>query len=156
MCQIVIQGEETTYILKYPEMRQSVSGKVQWSIRQTGIYQGFNTLTLQITWFFLLPNREPAVESDLIHKLHGSELLEESKPHPLSLHIYIFRARMNSWRQFIAHFEERVWILVGSTFLQLLNMFTEIKYRQISPSQLILKKACRLKKHTKIFQISTI
>jgi hypothetical protein len=99
-------------------MRQNTGGKVQWSIRQTGIYQGFNKLTLQSTWIFVLPNREPVVESDLIHQLHALGPHEEFELHPLSLHIYLFRARMNNWRQFIAHFEEQVWTLVDSTFPQ--------------------------------------
>lgn len=109
---------ETTYVLKYPEQRRKIDDKVQWSIRQTGIYQQYNIKTKQSTWVLIFSNREAGTRKELLRRLDPSYCADSNETimsHPLGIHIFLFQSRMDNWRLYISHFEDEVWELVSTS-----------------------------------------
>ncbi|EXJ84921.1 hypothetical protein A1O3_05596 [Capronia epimyces CBS 606.96] len=110
---------EVAYALKFPEPR-ALSGdksQLEWSIRQIGIYQKYDTTIKQSTWILVFPNRESTTRDDLARKLdpQRGEYPNPILDHPLSIHLFLFAERVQNWRFYISHFENEVWKLGNLT-----------------------------------------
>lgn len=109
---LISHSIETTYLLKYVELRDSAKPESDWTIRQVGIYHRHNADTRQNTWFLAFPNTNSTPRSDVLHELQQLCDKNIGQSHPMSLHVHLIRARLDNWRLCISFFETKVWKMV--------------------------------------------
>ncbi|KAH5367282.1 hypothetical protein HBI55_140910 [Parastagonospora nodorum] len=59
---------ELNYLLKYAEIRNSSEAKVDWSVRQIGVYHRYDQHTAQSTWILIFPTTESSAQRNLMQE----------------------------------------------------------------------------------------
>lgn len=101
-------------ILKYPEDNGRGEGADPWSIRQTGVYQRFESETRTSLWILLQPKQQTAADSRiknlLIANTKGDSFELEEQP-PL-VGLITLSTYFANWRAYMAYYEKEELTLV--------------------------------------------
>lgn len=92
--------EDISYSFKYPE----INGKQQFTIRQIGVYQQYDSSSSQGSWMLIFPNYECGARSRLMGMRSQSYM--SASNHPLQYHVELLSADIGNWRAYIGQFEQ--------------------------------------------------
>ncbi|UZP34388.1 hypothetical protein NXS19_002204 [Fusarium pseudograminearum] len=118
---------EVVYSIRYPELKSDPNN---WVIRQTGIYQKFNTETCQslIIIFNPLPN------SKLYQKAKDwiFENPKTAKCHRFWIHEHLFHTYLSHWRCYNAYLERILIPIANNGVSSFIEDLTEAEYEHLS------------------------
>ncbi|KAI1344880.1 hypothetical protein F5Y15DRAFT_363995 [Xylariaceae sp. FL0016] len=89
---------EMSYVFKYPEKKLH-DGEELWVIRQTGVFQQFDTISRKATWLLVLPNPKA-------YPTEKAEQVMIESQHPLHPHSCFLLEHIPKWRWYIFRFEK--------------------------------------------------
>lgn len=107
---------EVSYTIRYPEFK---SAEGTWVIRQTGIYQKFNTKTLQN--LFILFNPAPSTRLHQYAQVLASKGPQSIQQDSFWLHKELFRTYFPAWRLYNAYLEKSLIPIVSIHSTKLIN-----------------------------------
>lgn len=108
---------EMAFVLKYPEHNGRSDGADPWSIRQTCVYQSFDTLTRASLWILLNPRRNSAADiriKGLLDTPKGSLNLHQQPP---LIGMVVLSTYFANWRTYMAFYEKEELRMVDPVLL---------------------------------------
>ncbi|KAJ5668871.1 hypothetical protein N7462_009941 [Penicillium macrosclerotiorum] len=112
---------EVVYVLKYPVCRSVEGGMDPWAIRQTAVYQKYETDTNRSTWIFLNPTLDCVFQERLTRLLRNPSLVQAFKIQPLLIHNILFGTFFPLWRDYLAHHERKILTIANTNMAQRLE-----------------------------------
>lgn len=103
---------EVAYIFKYASQKTNNDKPDSWTIRQTGVYQRFDTATKHSTWIFLNPTRDCLFQQRLMDMLMSPSQCSQLTSHPLLIHNLLFATFFPKWREYLGSHEATVLTVV--------------------------------------------
>lgn len=83
-----------------------------WAIRQTAVYQKYDTETNRSTWIFFNPTLDCAFQERLTALLRNPSQVQAFKSQPLLIHNILFGTFFPQWRDYLAHHERKILTIV--------------------------------------------
>jgi hypothetical protein len=113
--------------VKYPEYKES---EEKWVIRQTGVYQRYNTDTHKGLFILL----SPTPSSKAHHKAEEwlRNYRQDAEPEPFWLHNIVASTYFPAWRQYIVALELEFLPIVNSTFSTYIDEQLRVGYDNLS------------------------
>lgn len=102
-----------TFVLKYPENNGRTDGADPWSIRQTGVYQSYDSGTKASLWILLNPRQSTALDTRVRALLNSSQ---DALDEPSLLGLIALSTYFVNWRAYMAYWEKEELRLVGQAF----------------------------------------
>ena len=99
-------SKEIVFVMKYPESNGRTDGADPWSIRQTGIYQSFQSLSRTSIWILLHPRYNSVADARLKSILNSPGTSGCSDRQPLLLGLIVISVYFVNWRAYMAYLEE--------------------------------------------------
>jgi hypothetical protein len=103
---------EIAYVMKYAYFKSVEEGFDPWGIRQTAVYQKYDTGTNQSTWIFINPITDCAFQKRLATILQNPVQVLAFKRQPLLIHNVLFGTYFPLWRDYLAYYERKVLTIV--------------------------------------------
>ena len=100
--------------MKYPENNGRTDGADPWSIRQTGVYQSFDTATKTSIWILLNPREKTAAENRIKGLLNTQDGFSDPRGQPPLLGLIVLSMYLNNWRTYMAYYEKEELRMVSS------------------------------------------
>lgn len=101
------------FVLKYPESNGRTDGVDRWSIRQTGIYQSFDSTSRTLLWILLNPRQDTAADAQ-IKRLLGAQCSSHLQSQPPIVGLIVVSTYFANWRTYMAYYEEVVLRMIDS------------------------------------------
>ncbi|EWY80800.1 hypothetical protein FOYG_16721 [Fusarium oxysporum NRRL 32931] len=118
---------EVSYTIRYPEFK---SAEGTWVIRQTGIYQKFNTKTLQN--LFILFNPAPSTRLHQYAQVLASKGPQSIQQDSFWLHKELFRTYFPAWRLYNAYLEKSLIPIANNAVATFIEELTETEYHHLT------------------------
>lgn len=83
-----------------------------WVIRQTAVYQKYDTETNQSTWIFFNPTTDCAFQKRLATLLQTPDQVLAFKRQPLLIHNVLSGSFFPLWRDYLAYYDHKVLTIV--------------------------------------------
>ncbi|KNG82886.1 hypothetical protein ANOM_007533 [Aspergillus nomiae NRRL 13137] len=112
------QSIEIAYIFKYPFKKANNDRPDSWTVRQTGVYQKFDTATKHSTWIFLNPTKDCLFQQRLMEILMCPLQCAQLTQHPLLIHNLLFATFFPNWREYLGSQEDRALTIYNTTVTQ--------------------------------------
>ncbi|KJK61660.1 CorA-like Mg2+ transporter protein [Aspergillus parasiticus SU-1] len=109
------QSIEVAYIFKYAFQKTSNDKPDSWTIRQTGVYQKFDTATKHSTWIFLNPTKDCLFQQRLMDMLMSPSQCSQLTSHPMLIHNLLFATFFPKWREYLGSHEATVLTVSNTT-----------------------------------------
>ena len=97
---------EMAIVLKYPEHNGRSDGADPWSIRQTCVYQSFDSLTATSLWILLNPRQNSAADIRIKGLLNAPEDFSHSQVQPPLIGLIVLSTYFANWRTYMAFHEK--------------------------------------------------
>ena len=107
-------SSEMTFVFKYPEHNGRSDGADPWSIRQTGVYQGFDPLTRTSLWMLLNPRRNAAADTRIRGMLNDAEGSPQLHQQPPLIGLVVLSTYFANWRTYMEFYEQEELRMVGN------------------------------------------
>lgn len=101
-------------MIKYPFYKSVEEGFDPWTVRQTAVYQKYDTETNQSTWIFLNATTDCAFQKRLATLLRNPAQMLAFKRQPLLIHNVLLGSFFPLWRDYLAYYERKVLTIVRS------------------------------------------
>jgi hypothetical protein len=101
-------------VLKYPEHNGRIDGADPWSMRQTGIYQSYDTTNRTSVCVLLNPKENTAAENRMKKVFDAEDGLSDANGQPPLLGLIVLSTYLNNWRTYMAYYEREELRMVGS------------------------------------------
>ncbi|EXL90144.1 hypothetical protein FOIG_16593 [Fusarium odoratissimum NRRL 54006] len=118
---------EVSYTIRYPEFK---SAEGTWVIRQTGIYQKFNTKTSQN--LFILLNPAPSTRLHQYAQVLASKGPQSIQQDSFWLHKELFRTYFPAWRLYNAYLEKSLIPIANNAVATFIEELTETEYHHLT------------------------
>lgn len=99
---------EMVFVLKYPEHNGRSDGADPWSIRQTCVYQSFDSLTTSSLWMLVNPRQNTAADSRIKGLLSAPEGFLNLHQQPPLIGLVVLSTYFANWRTYMAFHEKEV------------------------------------------------
>ncbi|KAM0794228.1 hypothetical protein BDR22DRAFT_876514 [Usnea florida] len=99
-------SNEMSLVFKYPEHNGRSDGADPWSIRQTGVYQGFDPLTRTSLWMLLNPRRNAAADTRIRRMLNDVEGSPKLHQQPPLIGLVVLSTYFANWRTYMEFYEQ--------------------------------------------------
>ena len=95
------------FILKYPENNGRSDGANPWSIRQTGVYQSFDSKSQTTLWILLNPKPQSAADDRIkdLFSVGAGGFLRLQGQHPV-IGLIVLSSYILNWRTYMAFYEK--------------------------------------------------
>lgn len=100
--------------MKYPEHNGRTDGADPWSIRQTGVYQSFDTAKKTSIWILLNPRENTVAENRIKGLLNTQDGFSDPQGQPPLLGLIVLSMYLNNWRTYMAYYEKEELRMVSS------------------------------------------
>lgn len=110
----MLLNSEISYTIRYPELKTK-DGEPEWVLRQSAIYQRFNTVTLQNLVILFSPT--PDSKASKVMENHLVTQDRKVTEDPFYAHGILFSTYFPAWRQYIAAHESQAMQIVSITSL---------------------------------------
>ena len=97
---------EMTFVFKYPEHNGRSDGADPWSIRQTGVYQSFDPLTLISLWMLLNPRQSAAADTRIREILNEPDGFPHLQQQPPLIGLVVLSTYFANWRTYMEFYEK--------------------------------------------------
>lgn len=94
-----------------------------WAIRQTAVYQKYDTETNRSTWIFFNPTMNCAFQERLMTLLRSPSQVVAFKRQPLLIHNILLGTFFPLWRDYLAHYERKILTIVRYIFAEIGYIF---------------------------------
>ena len=94
--------------MKYAWWKPVEDGQDPWGVRQTAVYQKYDTETNQSTWIFLNPTPNCAFQNRLATLIRDARQVLAIKRQPLLIHSALVGTFFPLWRDYLANYERKV------------------------------------------------
>lgn len=96
---------EMAFVFKYPEHNGGSDDADPWSIRQTGVYQSFDTLTTTSFWMLLNPRQNAAADTQIREMLNELENFPRLHQQPPLIGLVVLSTYFANWRTYMEFYE---------------------------------------------------
>ncbi len=97
---------EMAFVFKYPEHNGRSDGADPWSIRQTCVYQCFDSSTSTSLWMLLNPRQNTAADARIKCLLNAPESSPHLHQQPPLIGLVILSTYFANWRTYMAFYEK--------------------------------------------------
>ena len=108
---------EIAFAVKYPENNGRTDGVDPWSVRQTGIYQSFDSRTKSALWILLNPRHGTVADARIRSLLNAQEHVSLVNRHQPLIGLIVISTYFANWRAYMAYYEEEELRMVISSSL---------------------------------------
>lgn len=98
--------------MKYASCKSVEEKMDPWVIRQTAVYQKYDTENNQSTWIFLNPTTDCPFQKRLASLLRNPDQVLTLKLQPLLIHNVLFGTFFPLWRDYLAYYERKILTIV--------------------------------------------
>ncbi|KAJ5160877.1 uncharacterized protein N7482_007881 [Penicillium canariense] len=109
---------EIAYLMKYAFCKSLEDNLDPWVIRQTAVYQKYDTETNQSTWIFLNPTPDCVFQKRLATLLQIPRQVLAFKRQPLLIHNVLSGTFFPLWRDYLAYYERKVLTIANTNMAQ--------------------------------------
>lgn len=124
---------EVAYVLKYAFCKPVKDKMDPWAIRQTAVYQKYDTETNRSTWIFFNPTMDCAFQERLMTLLRSPSQVLALKRQPLLIHNILLGTFFPLWRDYLAHYERKILTIVRC-ISQESDLYSRLTFRR--PTQI--------------------
>ncbi|KAE8382719.1 hypothetical protein BDV26DRAFT_288279 [Aspergillus bertholletiae] len=126
------QSIEVSYIFKYAFQKTNVDKPDSWTVRQTGVYQKYDTVTKHSTWIFLNPTKDCLFQQRLMDMLMSPPQCSQLTAHPLLIHNLLFATFFPNWREYLGVHEAKVLTVSNTTMTERIQDHLRVNHRMLA------------------------